>query len=258
MRGCPALLTHSEAGRSMQLLNNFSIGQRLYGAFLGAALITLATGVLAIYFTQRVGDNGIYVGESAAPLVDAVMESKLLTTEAHLVFEEIMGGDDAESIDNVHALLSQARWYLNVIAQGGENDEGRYLPATNPSTVAMVPAAMGLFDSFQSTLNKRYATRGQGLPAGEFHHLDAEFDAQFDAYIHEVDKLESAIQEDIKGSLANLRDTVGESRVHMSVIVAAALVMGLALGWFVGSSPARSRGPWTNACASPSVSLRAT
>ncbi len=214
------------------MLNRIGIGKRLTFAFLVSTLITLLTGLVGIYFTNLVGNTGLYVGESASPSVDAVMESKLLATEAHLKFEEIMGGDSAESIEVVRELMKESAWFLRVIADGGENSVGRYLPVKNLATVALVRDTQQKFEILNTSLNKRYATHGQALPEATFHQLDAEFDANFDAFIVEIDKLESAIQSDIKISLQQLRYTTDESKLILVVLIAIALVLGLLSGHF--------------------------
>jgi methyl-accepting chemotaxis protein len=204
--------------------------------FIGAGLITLACGLAGIYLNDKTGDDGIYVGESAAPLVDAVMESKLNVTNAHLVFEEIMAGDNAESIENVNKLIAEARWYLNAIAQGGANEEGRFLPSNNPRAKEMVRTSMARLHAFEQAIKRRYQTRDQGLQAAEYHQLDAVFDKEFTAFIDEVDQLEGLIQKDIAATLADLRTQVTSSKVNLSLIVIVALLGGLALGWLITRS----------------------
>ncbi len=218
------------------MLNRIGIGKRLTLAFLISTLITLLTGLTGIYFTSVVGSSGLYVGESAAPLVDAVMESKLLATEAHLKFEEIMGGDSAESIDTVRDLMKESDWYLQAIAAGGENQEGRYLPTKNPATLVLVKNSQAKFDALLSSLESRYTTLGQQLPEETFHTLDAQFDANFDAFITEIDKLESGIQSDAKTSLQELRATTSESKQVLAMLIVVALLLGLALGQIITQS----------------------
>ncbi|MFZ5484639.1 MAG: methyl-accepting chemotaxis protein [Pseudomonadota bacterium] len=220
-------------------INDFTISTRLRVAFLGAALVTLVAGGLGWYFAGKVGDTGIHVGETNAPLVDAVMEAKLLATEAHLKFEEIMAGDSAESIDAVNALMQEARWYLVAMREGGENDEGRFKPVESTEAKAMVEASLGRFEALEAALKSRHATLGRTLASEEFHRLDAEFDAAFERYIEEIDHLESHIQASARASLANLRDTVGHAKRVLAVLIGVALVMSLWLGQVITTSIVR-------------------
>jgi len=207
-----------------------NIGTRLISAFLALALFTLLSGAAGFYFVGQVGESGIAVGERNAPLVDAVMEAKLLTTEAHLKFEEIMGGDDAESIDSVRQLMADARWYIVAIAQGGKNEEGQFHPISTPEGRSLQVESLARFEQLNAALEERYQSRSKDLPEAQFHALDARFDATFDSFISEIDKLESAIQAEVALSLQRLRDTVSESHVALGALVAAAVIAGLILG----------------------------
>jgi methyl-accepting chemotaxis protein len=218
------------------VLNLFSIGTRLTLGFMLAALITLFTGLLGIYFTDKVGQNGLQVGESSAPLVDAVMESKLLATEAHLKFEEIMGGDTAESIEKVHALMKSAQWYLNAIGQGGENEEGRYIAAKDPNTLKLLQVAKARFEILDKSISTRYATLGKALPPEEFHRIDADFDKAFDQFISDVDEVESAIQAEVKLGLKTLKETVSSDSIFLSVLVLAGIILAIVLGLVITRS----------------------
>jgi len=206
------------------------IGTRLIGAFLALALFTLLSGAAGFYFVHQVGNSGVSVGERSAPLVDAVMEAKLLATEAHLKFEEIMGGDDAESIDAVRELMTEARWYIVAIAEGGQNNEGRFYPIDTSEGRAFQAEALSRFEQLSVALEKRYESRGKDLPEASFHALDAEFDATFDGFITEIDKLETAIQAEVAQALDTLHNTVTESNIALGALVAAAVIAGLLLG----------------------------
>ena len=224
------------------MLNRLNIGKRLTAAFLLAALITLLSGLAGIHFTSRVGNAGIEIGENDGPLIDAVMESKLQATMAHLKFEEIMGGDTAESIDAVRALMQDARWFIVVIAEGGSNEEGTFVALTDPDALAIQARSLAYFDALAAALDQRYASRGETLSEARFHELDAQFDAAFDAFINEIDSLESIIQTRAATSLKGLRDTVDSSRWIMIAIVVAALVTGVLLGQVITASITRPLG----------------
>jgi methyl-accepting chemotaxis protein len=220
------------------MLNTFSIGKRLSAAFFITSVISLLVGLSALYFINAVGDAGLYAGRSAAPRVDAVMEVKLLATEAHLKFEEIMGGDTAESIDEVRKLMKESRWYVDALIKGGENDEGKFLPLTQPDAVALAQATLTQFNALENALNSRHATLGKADDAERLK-ADADFDKGFDVFIAAADKLETEIQEDMHGALTNLEGSVGQSRVTMAILIAAGFVISFLLGWVIKGSIVR-------------------
>ena len=211
-------------------MNNLSISTRLTAAFLMTAIITLITGLTGLYFTNQIGAFGIGVGERSAPLVDAVMEAKLLTTEAHLKLEEIMGGDTAESIDTVKTLMHDAQWFIDAIANGGENSEGRYFPTTNPATIELVKLAQAQFDALDKGGLKRYEARDQGLSAEAMQALDAQSDKQFYAFMTEIDKVEGKIQDEVKSSVEGLKADVDHSKLAMILLIVGAIAIAVTLG----------------------------
>jgi hypothetical protein len=84
---------------------NLSIRKKMFSCFGLMILITLIISLIAISSIKSVGASGKDAGLKYAPLVDAAMEIKLSATRAHLLFEEIMAGDDSEDINEVWALL---------------------------------------------------------------------------------------------------------------------------------------------------------
>ena len=58
------------------------------------------------------------------PLIDAAMEIRLEATLAHLWLEEILSGDESESIDGVLQHIDNALWYARAMLSGGRNEEG--------------------------------------------------------------------------------------------------------------------------------------
>jgi methyl-accepting chemotaxis protein len=223
------------------MLNTLSIGQRLSAAFTITSLISLLIGLGAFYFINVVSDAGLYVGRSAAPRVDAVMEVKLLATQAHLKFEEIMGGDTAESIDEVRKLMKESRWFINALLKGGENEEGKFLPLTQPEAVSQAQATLTQFEALENALNSRHATLGKADEAERLK-VDAEFDKGFDVFIAAADKLETHIQTGMRNDLTKLEDSVGNSRLVMAVLVAAGFFISFLLGWVIKGSIVRPLG----------------
>lgn len=220
------------------MLNAFSIGKRLSAAFFITSLISLLVGLSAVYFINAVGNAGLYVGRSAAPRVDAVMELKLLATEAHLIFEEIMGGDTAESIDEVRGLMKETRWYVDALIKGGENGEDKLLPLTQPDAVALVQEMLAQFNVLESALNARYTTLGKADDAQRLK-ADAEFDQSFEIFIASADKLEAQIQKEMRGALTEQEISIGQARVTMVVLVAAGFIISFFLGWIIKGSIVR-------------------
>ena len=109
------------------------IRTRLLASFMLIAIVAGISGVVSVVMVNRLGNISEEVGAGLAPLADAAMEIKLTATEAHLLIEEILSGDEGEDINRVWELLGQTLWYANAILDGGENSEGTFRPSTDPA-----------------------------------------------------------------------------------------------------------------------------
>jgi len=153
-----------------------SIRLKLLYAFVGMALVTLVTGVANIVLVKNVGDNGETVGIELAPLADAAMEIQLTATTAHLVFEEIMAGDESEDIKEVWALLEEALFFTDAILKGGKNEDGVFYPSKSPEVLAKMADVRSQIEAFTESAKSRYEHRTGSQGAAS----DAAFDKVYD------------------------------------------------------------------------------
>lgn len=160
-----------------------TIKAKLQLAFLATAIITVLTGILALVFTVSIGNAGKEVGEELAPLSDAAMEIKLTATTAHLIFEEIMGGDESEDIKTVWELLNESVWYCNAILNGGENDEGKFVASADPKVLAKIQDVKISINNFKKAAEQRYTSRSN---SGIGSAADSEFDTNYDEILNSL------------------------------------------------------------------------
>ena len=64
-------------------------------------LLIISCGMIGLKYINQVGESGKNAGMTFAPQVDATMEIKLLTTEAHLLFKDIISGESKKNITQV-------------------------------------------------------------------------------------------------------------------------------------------------------------
>ena len=160
-------------------LNNLRVGTKLYGTFLLVACFTALVGLTGNHFIDRVGEEGENIGKKLAPLADAAMEVKLTATEAHLVLEEIIGGDTSEDPKQVYELLERSEWYARAIIEGGENDEGHFHPSENPTVRNKINEVLKDLEKFRTSAQERI---DQALKAGVAGSgSDQRFDELYDA-----------------------------------------------------------------------------
>ena len=165
----------------MLLLRHLSVTAKIVTVFGAVLIATAVSGLFAWRATATVADLGVEVGERLAPLGDAAMEIKLTATQAHLLFEEIMAGDEGEDIEEVWHLMGEAEFYARAILDGGTNDEGRFLPSQSPQVREKIEQVLADLEVFIESARSRYATLATHQGAGS--DSDEAFDVLYEGLI---------------------------------------------------------------------------
>ena len=216
------------------MFKNLKIGTRLVIAFMGMAIIVAVTGVVGILATRGVGEFGLHVGARLSPQTDAAMEIKLAATEAHLLFEEIVSGDETETIDDVYELLDESLWYARVLYQGGQNAEGTFYASEEERIATMARGVEAAIEDFIEAAEFRYNEYRTGTSAtGAGTESDSRFDAAFEEFIQLADDVEELIHEDMETGLDELQALTARSRTNMITAIIAGLVAAILLALFV-------------------------
>ncbi|WP_163339436.1 hypothetical protein [Desulfopila sp. IMCC35008] len=134
---------------------------------------------------------GNYMVTKYTPLVDAAMEIKLEATTAHLWLEEMSSGDRYRDIESVHRHLDEAQWYARAMLEGGKNAEGTYTALRNPVLRSEVERVSEKLKVFKEITNKKYNTLEE-TGGGTF--VDQKFDAIFNDFVSQADRVESELQ----------------------------------------------------------------
>ncbi len=198
-------------GRNSAVFRGVSVKMKILSAFLAMALLTGVAGVIGGWTASSIGGEGVRVAERLAPLGDAAMEIKLSATEAHLIFEEIMAGDEGEDIQVVWDLLEETRFFANAILKGGENDEGRFYASDDPVVRGYTEKVLANLDAFIQVAQSRYASldQRQGVGTG----ADERFDALYDGLIAQIDALAG---EDTLAGNARAQRLLGSAKYQLA------------------------------------------
>jgi len=213
------------------MLSNITIGTRLIVSYFIMAALVCATGLSGIHYVVSVGDDGVRVGEDLAPLSDAAMEIKLAAAEAHLKFEEIMGGDEGEDVHQVYVLLAEGIWFCDAMLHGGTNSEGKFKATENPMVRDRVSRLRSMLQNFDRLAHQRYAMRGQNAGVGT--QADIEFDKQFDDLVEMADEAEEIVHGDMARGVAQLQKSSDAAEVSMWTAMGLGLVLALVSGLFM-------------------------
>lgn len=219
------------------MLSNINIGTRLIVSYFIMAALVCATGLSGIHYVVSVGDDGVRVGEELAPLSDAAMEIKLAAAEAHLKFEEIMGGDAGEDVHQVYAFLANATWFCDAMLNGGTNSEGKFEPTDNPLVRDRVSRLRAMIQNFDRLAKQRYSLRGQNVGVGS--QADVEFDKQFDDLVALADEAEELVHRDMAQGVLQLQKSSKAAEVSMWTAMGLGLVLALVSGLFMARAITR-------------------
>ncbi|ABC23832.1 methyl-accepting chemotaxis protein [Rhodospirillum rubrum] len=218
-----------------------SIRGKLFAAFLAATLGVLISSSLGIILVSREGDLAHEAMTGLAPLADAAMETKISATRAHLVFEEIMAGDETESISEVWSLLDDADWYLLAMLNGGAKAKETFVKTDNPAVRVRLGEAREVLAAFRVTAEGRYKAfgdqgRGQTVAGTD---LDVAFDAAFESFATLTDSIEELVHTQIDEQVEKIEQTKTSSLWLMSATALIALAVSLSLAVVIGRSVSR-------------------
>ncbi|WP_427983484.1 methyl-accepting chemotaxis protein [Agarivorans sp.] len=152
--------------------------QSLRGKFLFFSLLLtlliLSCGAIGLKYINQVGESGKNAGITFAPQVDATMEIKLLATEAHLLFKDIINGESDKNVEQVWSLLEQADWYAKALLEGGANDEGDFIASDDAQVRQAMQEVIKDIEVFTQVAQQRYQTYSNSTSAGSSE--DQQFD----------------------------------------------------------------------------------
>lgn len=210
------------------VLMNMSIGRKLLASFALIVSVVFGAGLITNNAVSNLGQSGLELGERLAPLGDAAMEIKLTATHAHLLFEEIMSGDEGEDINLVWELIDESRFYANAILSGGTNDEGTfYATESEPVRQSIAKVLKGL-EVFEQVARDRYQNIGKDVAGTD---ADERFDQAFETLIAEADKAEEQVHDYMDAANARVRAMTENAGLIQMVSVGVTMIVAV-LAWF--------------------------
>lgn len=190
-------------GKSVKRYDIATQARRGFGLFLAIALVGAVISMLA---TLYLAHAGLKLGRDIAPLSQATLKVRLAVSEAHLLVEEIMGGDTSEQPEEITALYDRTDRLLTAIIKGGEIDGIAYHPTTSGFVKTEVAAAREQLQDLRLQTDKRLASLSLDQTAGSG--ADESFDALFDSI---TERLQNLAQRPGLDQSAAVQQIVGEA-----------------------------------------------
>lgn len=137
------------------------------------------------------------------PLIDNIARAKVDVAEAHLWFEELMGGDETMKIEEVQVLLDKAIQDVDNAREGKRNTMGlKSVSIKNQALLDQLDQLQALIHKFRDIAEKRWQMRdtsGIGSP------LDQTFDEVFEDALHNADVADEHAHLYVSAELAKLK-----------------------------------------------------
>ncbi|MFC1476054.1 PAS domain S-box protein [Candidatus Zixiibacteriota bacterium] len=134
---------------------------------------------------------GIQLDSRHIPRHEAIMQLMIEATAAHLTFEEIIGGDRTEEIDNVWDRLRRAESYARFMLEGGEIDAGTIIPLDDRQMREYTEFIGDGLARYKNFLHQRMVAYESLLPGSE---IDQRSDSLFAAITETANVAEGEIQ----------------------------------------------------------------
>lgn len=195
----------------MKMFDTSSVQRKLLASFAALLIVVAIQGMTSIGLLSLVGSEGREVAEELNQLADASMEVKLTATTAHLLFEEIMSGDEGESIDEVWQAIDESRWFANAVINGAERDGHVIPPAKSDEVRARMAKVVEQIAAFELAAQSRYASleKNQGVGSD----ADEAFDTLYENLITASDAWLSQVS---RGKQLEAAVAIGEYRYRLA------------------------------------------
>ncbi len=163
------------------LRNSVALQARV--GFLAFIALILIAGGASIWTGNSLAGRGILLGRDLFPMLALIKDSRNAVTEAHIVIEEIMGGDSAESTDDVTHQMELSKVILSDLVQQAEHTFGKSDPRAEEIRQE-VSRTIAEIDELGRQAASRFALLADDTGVGTG--SDVEFDALYDGIIEGI------------------------------------------------------------------------
>ncbi|MFW5960616.1 MAG: PAS domain-containing protein, partial [Chitinivibrionales bacterium] len=125
--------------------------------------------------------------------IQAAHMIKFETTKAHLWFEEIISGDEHESIDTVNQHIQTSLWYARSLLYGARNSEGEFPPVEDAELRNHLEESLGKQQAYRDIINNRYRIFKEEGEAQAGSKTDQKTDKLYKEFIQIIEMIESEL-----------------------------------------------------------------
>lgn len=146
--------------------------------------------------------RGNHVAIKYESLIDASVMLRLETTKAHLWLEELIFGDENESVEKIETLLDKSEWYSQAMLNGGMDGAEIFIAVTDHGIRKKVKALQSTQAQFYDLFKQRYASREKDFVGSD---LDQRFDVFFMDFLAQAEAIEFSLREQMIRELSDIK-----------------------------------------------------
>ncbi len=148
-------------------------------SFLIASALIISLAVYSMNVAHRIADVH-------SPLVQASLEIKLELTQAHLLFEELIVGDNQIDISKVLQKIEHTQWFIHAMTQGAEKNSMVYIPLDDSDFNHRILRLGENVKTLQSLMHRRLLYQHDSLPGSR---ADEQFDTYYENILLDADHI---------------------------------------------------------------------
>lgn len=217
------------------IIANLSVRAKLltgFGIVLSSAVVLAAILML-----------GMVRNHDAAAFADAMQQRQLLlssvsnkTTQGHLWFEEIMSGDQDQTVDQCYILWRTGIEYTTIILNGGKTAEGIVIePARDPLVRSNATTVKQQLAALIESAEERYTGLKAGT-SGAGSDADRKFDAVYETIMSAIEKCERVQQAQVSASVAEQEELYSQSLMLGFALVAMIVLLSLIVAIMISAA----------------------
>jgi methyl-accepting chemotaxis protein len=199
------------------MFKNLKIRTKMGLGFGIMAVITLGLSLIGVFNVNKIGTSGELIGTELVPMSTQAQEIKLLASQSHRKFEEVIAGDQAESIDEVYSLLDQSIAGMDSLVSISNNVFGEE-DSIGIEVSGLVSEAKSSLLAFQIAAEDRYQTMLNGEEALAGSAADMIADSQYDRFLVLMDQSRLIIDSQVATSVESL---ISERKTTVTLVIIA-------------------------------------
>lgn len=167
----------------------------------------LLIGIFGLVMVSTMGYSfytGMHMVRVYVPWVHAVKDIKNDVTTSHLWLEEILSGDENESMDTVRSEMSKVDDIMDAMLFGEEGGDKAIVRANDPDLREWIFAIKEGMVGFRELAEQRVSSASESGPGSL---IDEHYDAMFDAFLIILEEVEERLKALMRYDLENFRIT---------------------------------------------------